>query len=167
MALTGIDITDLARLEGELAEARGHKGPAGPQPPDPQSPAANPEPSQTSAIQEFAALAAFQLVDDAQHALQRTSPRRAYPYRQSVAPVLNGKLPTKNDFIQVQFRDISAGGVSFLINHRPLFDSLVLELGCGPNVHYMKAKVVNVIESATSTGPVFLVGCRFLDRVHL
>ncbi len=84
-----------------------------------------------------------------------------------MAPIASGKLPTKDQFIQVQFRDISAGGVSFLIGHRPEFDALVLELGCGPNVHYMSAKIVNVVETSTSTGPMFLVGCRFLNRVHL
>ncbi len=113
------------------------------------------------------AAGAFQELDDTQFAQRRASPRRAYPYRQSVAPILHGKLPTKDQFIQVQFRDISAGGVSFLINQRPAFDALVLELGCGPNVHYMSAQIVNVVDTVTPSGPMFLVGCRFLNRVHL
>ncbi len=162
MVMTGVDITELARLERELAEARAKKGPAAP-----QSPPAAEKPNPTSANEQSEALAAFQVVDDEKHARLRSSPRRAYPYRQSVAPIYHGKLPTKNDFIQVQFRDISAGGVSFLINKRPEFESLVLELGCGPNVHYMKAKIVNVAENTTSSGSTYLVGCRFLDRVHL
>jgi PAS domain S-box-containing protein len=167
MVLTGIDITEFTRLEHELADGRGSKEPVAPQAVAPPTEAATPKPAKAVAAEQFAALAAFQMMDDAEHASKRTSPRRAYPYRQSVAPIYNGKLPTKDDFIQVQFRDISAGGVSFLINRRPEFDSFVLELGCEPNVHYMSAKVVNVIERATGEGSTFMVGCRFLNRVHL
>ncbi len=107
------------------------------------------------------------MLSDAPQTQLRSSPRRAYPYRQSVAPLLGGKLPTKSQFKQVQFRDISAGGVSFLMSERPNFDFLVLQLGIDANVHYMSARVVNASETVTDAGTMYLVGCRFLERVHL
>lgn len=97
----------------------------------------------------------------------RSSPRRAYPYRQQVAPYLNGVLPSRGEFSEVQFRDISAGGVSFVLDHPPAFDMVVLALGCPPNFHYVSARVVNVSEELHKDGHNFIVGCCFVGRVHL
>ncbi len=167
MVLTGVDVSEIARLERELSVARSSKGQARSAPP--ASLAATGATDRGSIPADLAAEAAgaFQVLDDDPQAQRRASPRRAYPYRQLVAPILGNQLPTKDEFIPVQFRDISAGGVSFLIGRRPAFDSLVLELGCEPNVHYMSAKIVNVVETSTPTGTMYLVGCRFLKRVHL
>ncbi len=97
----------------------------------------------------------------------RSSPRRAYPYRQQVAPFINNVLPTRGEFSEVQFRDISAGGVSFVLDHPPAFDMVVLALGCPPNFHYVSARVVNVAEELHKDGHNFIVGCCFVGRVHL
>ena len=45
---------------------------------------------------------------------RRGRPRRSYPYRQRIAPIIGGKLPDPHEFFEVQCNDISAGGFSFL-----------------------------------------------------
>jgi PAS domain S-box-containing protein len=173
MVLTGLDITGLERLEGELHDIRAAKqrvqeqlreqlsrGNSG-------SPAPRVEPAKTGEAGEHAGGDPFRLLGDSQHQQLRSSPRRSYPYRQSLAPIVDGKLPSKDEFVEVQFRDISAGGVSFLFDKRPQFSTLVLALGCPPNVHYVKGQIVNATETVNEGNKAFLVGCRFLERVHL
>jgi hypothetical protein len=114
----------------------------------------------------------FHQVADEHFSAQRASPRRAYPYHQAVAPLIEGKLPSLADFFTVQFQDISAGGVSFLLGYRPQFDMVVLGLGFAPNLRHVTAKILNVTQVSDPTHPaagetMFLVGCKFLERVHL
>lgn len=97
----------------------------------------------------------------------RTSPRRAYPYRQRVAPLAPGVSPDQLPFEEVQFHDISAGGVSFRMVRRPAYDTVVLALGAAPNVHYISARIVNVAEVDEGGETAFHVGCRFLERLHV
>ncbi len=97
----------------------------------------------------------------------RSSPRRAYPYRQLVAAQKPGVSPDRLTFEEVQFHDISAGGVSFRLTNRPTFDAVVLALGVPPNVHYISARIVNVSEFDEDGRPAYHVGCRFLERLHV
>lgn len=96
----------------------------------------------------------------------RSSPRRAYPYRQRVAPLQPGVAPDKLAFEEVQFHDISAGGVSYHATRRPGHDTVVLALGAAPNVHYISARIVNVSEVQEDGETAFHVGCRFIERLH-
>jgi PAS domain S-box-containing protein len=115
--------------------------------------------------------------DDASHPFQainepgfdsaRSSPRRAYPYRQLVAAQKPGVSPDRLAFEEVQFHDISAGGVSFRMTARPMFDTVVLALGVPPNVHYISAKIVNVSDFHEDGRTAYHVGCRFLERLHV
>lgn len=96
----------------------------------------------------------------------RSSPRRAYPYRQRVAPLTPGVRPDQLPFEEVQFHDISAGGVSFRMVRRPDYDTVVLALGVAPSVHYISARIVNVAEVVEQGVLGFHVGCRFLERLQ-
>jgi len=94
----------------------------------------------------------------------RSSPRRAFPYRQRIAPFEPGKPLATLPFVEVQFEDISAGGVSFYLDYHPDFETVVLALGAGANLHYLTANIVNVTEMARSGKRHFKIGCRFLER---
>lgn len=108
----------------------------------------------------------FHTISDANFASARSSPRRAYPYRQLVAALEVGVSPDQLSFTEVQFLDISAGGVSFRLETRPAFDMVVLALGVRPNVHYIRAKIVNVSPQEEGGRSVYHVGCRFLERLQ-
>lgn len=98
----------------------------------------------------------------------RTSPRRSFQYRQRIAPVVNKRLPAKRDFYEVQCRDISAGGISFLLDERPDFANLVVALGSPPLESFFGARIVRIVEARDPEGVMrYLVGCRFTGRVHL
>ena len=49
----------------------------------------------------------------------RASPRRSFQYRQMIAPVMGGGMPSRTDFFEVDCCDISAGGLSFFLDHVP------------------------------------------------
>jgi PAS domain S-box-containing protein len=109
----------------------------------------------------------FQAIAEPGFDAVRTSPRRAYPYRQLIAAHKPGVSPDRLTFEAVQFHDISAGGVSFRLPYRPAFDTVVLALGVRPNVHYISAKIVSVSEFDEDGGTAYHVGCRFLERLHV
>ena len=58
----------------------------------------------------------FQPLGDAKGKETRTSQRRAYQYRQMIAPTVGGVIPAKDNFFPIECKDISAGGVSFLLD---------------------------------------------------
>lgn len=98
---------------------------------------------------------------------RRGSPRRAYPYIQKIAPMTGPALPTCNDLREVPFRDISAGGVSFLLWYEPDFQHVVVELGQGRKTIWVTAEVVWTREVGEGEDRAYLVGCKFLGRVNL
>ena len=60
---------------------------------------------------------------------QRRSPRRAYRYRQNVAPMTDDGLPMADGFFEVECWDISACGFSFFMEQLPKFETLVAAWG--------------------------------------
>ncbi len=96
---------------------------------------------------------------------KRSSPRREYSYFQHVAPILNNRLPTDDQFMKVACCDISAGGLSYLLKEAPGYDELVISLGAPPNAGKIIAKVVRVVEKQVNGQAVFQVGCQFIGRV--
>ncbi len=98
---------------------------------------------------------------------RRTSPRKAYHYRQRIAPMVGGLLPPKRKFFEVQCRDISAGGFSFLLDRKPDFETLVVCLGRPPAETFFTARVVRCVEVQENGETWLLVGCRFTGRVQL
>jgi len=98
---------------------------------------------------------------------QRTSPRRSYHYRQLIAPIRDGKLPSPEDFFHVTCEDISAGGISFYQDQAPDFKDLVVALGAPPHVTYFSAHITRVAQKERDGRDMNFVGCRFTGRVHL
>jgi PAS domain S-box-containing protein len=98
---------------------------------------------------------------------QRRSFRRQYRYRQSIAPITQGAMPSRREFFEVDCRDISASGIAFVLDHSPNFESLVVALGRYPAVKHFTARVVRVAQMEQDGRTRYLVGCRFLGRVQV
>ena len=110
---------------------------------------------------------AFQPVADQQPSGRemRRSPRRTYQYRQLVAPMLGDKLPDRRKFFEVVCQDISAGGISFLLDSEPPFKRVVVALGKPPRLSFFVAEIVRIQPQEVDGRRKYLIGCRFCNRV--
>jgi len=98
---------------------------------------------------------------------QRRSPRRAYRFRQGIAPMHDQQMPSSDEFFDVEFWDISACGFSFFMEQLPTFDTLLAALGRSPALSHFSARVMRVARMTQDDKTRYLVGCDFIDRVHL
>ncbi|HUT09098.1 MAG TPA: GAF domain-containing protein [Thermoguttaceae bacterium] len=95
---------------------------------------------------------------------RRTRPRRSYPYRQKIAPIMEGNLPDLDRFEGIQCNDIAAGGFSFVCAAPPASDTLVVELGVPPKLSYLIAQVAHVTRVENDGQRQFIVGCNYVGR---
>lgn len=98
------------------------------------------------------------------NAERRKRPRRSYPYKQRIAPVVRGQLPRLDALEEVQCNDIAAGGFSFLYPKPPESDMLVVALGVPPKITYLIAQVCHITRKEKDGKRVFLVGCNYVGR---
>lgn len=96
---------------------------------------------------------------------RRTSQRKLFPYRQQIAPFDDGIVPPRHTFAQVRCWDISAGGISFLLDEPPPYKRVVVVLGGSATEVLMSADVVRVIELVEEDVNGYLVGCRFTGKL--
>jgi hypothetical protein len=97
----------------------------------------------------------------------RQTPRIEYAYYQQIAPVRNGKMPERSEFVRVACGDISQGGVSYVTPDEPDYESIVVALGPFNMTMFVVARVVSVKPIVAVNGQFFRVGCEFTERVHL
>ncbi|MHC4177117.1 MAG: hypothetical protein ACYSWU_06405 [Planctomycetota bacterium] len=121
---------------------------------------------------------------------RRTERRRTFLSSQRIAPRHGPGVPDESQFFEVPCHDLSRGGFSFFLPHRPDFDSLAVAFGTPPEVIYMAAEVSHCEDvSVDSCGqvrpvhgpggetgpedldgpaatPMVLVGCRFIRRLQ-
>lgn len=94
-----------------------------------------------------------------------------------------GEVPFSVSFFPVRCRDISCGGVSFLLPAKPSFDRVVVQVGDRHNGYYMESEVIHVsratelpeeTEASDSDGmkhdlelgaSPYQIGCRFIKRI--
>ncbi|MDY0169478.1 MAG: PAS domain S-box protein [Thermoguttaceae bacterium] len=95
---------------------------------------------------------------------RRAGPRRPFPYRQPIAPMVDGRLPAEADFVEVECQDISSAGVAFFFDRVPAFTELVLLLGSPPQVTKLVCRVARVACVEHNGEKRYLVGCRFIGR---
>jgi PAS domain S-box-containing protein len=96
---------------------------------------------------------------------RRRRARLAYPYRQRIAPIIDGKLPAKDEFVEVRCKDIAAGGFSFISAKPPQSEVLVVALGTPPKLTYLTAQVAHVTRVQRDGRRVYLVGCSYIGKV--
>ena len=97
---------------------------------------------------------------------RRNQKRRAYPYVQIVAPLVDGKLPDAGSFFEVRCHDISPGGFSFLVSQPTSDHDYVVAFGTPPALHYLTARVVHVTPYRHNDQDMFLVGCAYTGRAR-
>jgi PAS domain S-box-containing protein len=96
---------------------------------------------------------------------RRRRPRRLYPFKQSLAPICEGRIPTARDFTDVQCHDISSGGFSFLSAVPPTSDSFVVILGQPPQLTHVTAQVAHVRRVTHDGRRMYLIGCNYTGRI--
>lgn len=169
--VTGIDITEqhLAQQAVPSAKQAARAAPAAAEPMPGESPDGERSPfpfaSDASPPSADSALAAPLSSVPRE---RRRQPRRAYPYRQKVAPIVNGQLPSRDRFREVQCHDIAAGGIAFLLESPPESDAYVVALGSHPRLTYLIARVVHVTRILRDGSQEYKIGCRYSGRApHL
>jgi hypothetical protein len=93
-----------------------------------------------------------------------SEPRYPYPTQQFVAFCAD-EMPPPEEFVQVQCLDVSASGISFLLDHPPTSDTLIISLGKTPQLTFMAAKVMNQHYMMANGQEGYRVGCQFLKRL--
>lgn len=98
---------------------------------------------------------------------RRRRPRRSYPYRQLIAPVVDGRHPPASEFVEIECNDIAAGGFSYLASQPPPSNTLVVALGTMPKLTYLNAEVAHVTRVKQEDGrTMYLIGCTYTSRTH-
>ena len=91
--------------------------------------------------------------------------RRIYQYRQQVAPYSQGGFPRPEEFLPVECKDISAGGIGFFMEKEPPFRHLVVALGEGSATSYFLAEIVRVRPVDRQGQKIYQIGCKFMGRI--
>jgi len=95
---------------------------------------------------------------------RREGARRSYDCIQLLAPYDTDRLPKQEDFRQVQCRELSPRGFSFLSDRQPTTDHVVVALGAVP-FKFFVAKIIHNRPSEDQLSRGYLVGCRFVRRL--
>lgn len=170
---TGIDITEKYDLEAKLAKAHALAGEKTQAVADmaagttaPAAGNADGKAAATPQTEEEALKAArpFQQLPPGVYGERRARPRRAYPYVQLIAPIIDGQLPPRSEFREVQCRDIAAGGFSFFAPAAPQEAELVVAFGAGTSMTFLTARQVHTTPTTRDGKPCVIVGCRYTGR---
>lgn len=95
---------------------------------------------------------------------RRVEERRQFGCVQLLAPYDGDTLPSQADFRQVQCRDVSPTGFSFLTYRQPNTNHVVVALGAVP-FKFFAAEIAHVSLAETESTQNFLVGCKFVQRL--
>jgi PAS domain S-box-containing protein len=95
---------------------------------------------------------------------RRIHRRRAYPYVQIIAPVINNRLPELHQFYDVRCRDISPRGFSFLLSEPPAHQQYVVAFGAYPSQIFLVVKTMHYSSYRIDDRDMYLVGCRYVAR---
>ena len=95
---------------------------------------------------------------------RREGARRSYDCIQLLAPYDANCLPKQEDFRQVQCRDLSPRGFSFISYRQPATQHVVVALGSVP-FKFFVAQIVHSGFSESELGQNYLIGCRFVRRL--
>jgi len=97
---------------------------------------------------------------------RRSRERHPFPCDQSVAFLINQRMPFAKEFEQVRCRDLSEGGVSFYYDEPPLCNQLVLGLGLENHPSYFLCDVRHW-SRVRGAPAAYCIGCKFVRRVTL
>lgn len=97
---------------------------------------------------------------------RRQRPRLTYPYRQLIAPIVNGRLPSRQDFVELECHDIAVGGFSYYAPAPPSTDQVVIALGIPPRLTFLIAQIVHVRRVTRDSKSLYLTGCMYTGRAE-
>jgi len=97
---------------------------------------------------------------------RRNRPRRAYPYHQRMAAVVDGTLPDRDEFTTIACHDIGAGGFSYIASSPPRTDSFVVALGTQSSPTYLFATIAHLNRIEHDGKNQYLVGCEYTGRAE-
>lgn len=96
-----------------------------------------------------------------------TPTRYEYNCEQLMAPWTPGdSMPAPRDFRTVTCHDISVRGISFIVEERPQFDSVVISVGPRSSPVYMLSEVEDYKAVYMHDQVGYLVSCRFVRRIE-
>ena len=96
---------------------------------------------------------------------RRGGPRHPYRCLQLIAPFIDGRLPDKSQFRQVQCVDLLANGFSYLAAEAPSSERLIVVLSLDPLI-CLVAHVVRCELRTHDDATLYRVGCRFSGRIE-
>lgn len=97
---------------------------------------------------------------------RRSEVRRGYPYRQSIAPIIEGRHPAETDFQSVLCHELSSRGCSYLVTTPPSYQELIIVFGAPPNLTRLIAEVRHFTPLDRGGQTMYLVGCRFKGKAN-
>lgn len=108
------------------------------------------------------------MVTETANAERRRHQRQPFACLRRVAAYDGVSFPTEGDFCDVRCRDLSAGGVSFLIQDRPPSGLLAIDLAGSAQAApcLVAARVVHCEGMSGVSGAWCLVGCAFVKRLR-
>jgi hypothetical protein len=163
---TGIDITERYEAQEQLAEAQRKAAKATEEIAEPEQVQATTSPPDPALAKDPPPTMPFCSLPEPLNAERRQRPRRSYPYSQRIAPIVQGRLPSEQDFREIECNDIAAGGFSFFATQTPISDSLVVALGAAPKTTYLTAQVAHITRLTRNGRRMYLIGCSYTGRIH-
>jgi diguanylate cyclase (GGDEF)-like protein len=96
-------------------------------------------------------------------AIEKSAPqnRRKSDSRQRIAPFVDGQFPDADMFYSVDCEELSPQGFTFLVEERPLYDSVLLALGEERDRAYTSATVKHCRNIGSDAAPMYRVSCQF------
>lgn len=95
---------------------------------------------------------------------RRSAERRPFTSPQRIAP-FRGEIPAADEYEVVNCHDLSQGGFSFFAESLPNQDTIICVFNTRHAVLHLTAQVRYVKRIQKGEEPLFLVGCRFLQRI--
>lgn len=95
---------------------------------------------------------------------RRRKDRLPFRYKQCLAPILDGRMPTPDMFYEVCCHDLSSRGFSYRSASVPDYRQLLIVLGRKGRLIHVIAEIVHVTPTNIDGEPIFLVGCRYRGR---
>jgi hypothetical protein len=156
----GAFATDVRKIKRDLGDTLGgSEKPVDSSPADTATAQGDREPTTEQQLVDMAAT-------DSAPDERRIEQRLPFFCKQWLAPYNGLQSPDADEFVTVQCRDISSGGISFFADQRPAFEMCVIRLCGAGQPKYLTARIKRTAESSHPEHGPYVVGCKFLGTLH-
>jgi hypothetical protein len=93
--------------------------------------------------------------------------RERFPFsaQQKIGEIIQGRMPSADEFEMVRCSDISQSGIAFYRRTLPQGDQFVVALGKAPDYVLLTARLVQSSKVDLGGVPFYRIGCQFTGRV--